>query len=63
MLATALMPHVGYDRAAEIVHEAHASGRALREVATEKGVDPALSDRWTNVRALVTPASSRTAPL
>ena len=37
--ATALNPHIGYDRAAEIVKEAVDSGRTLREVALEKGVD------------------------
>jgi fumarate hydratase class II len=37
--ATALNPYIGYDRAAEIVKEAADSGRTLREVATEKGVD------------------------
>ncbi|MGH2987829.1 MAG: class II fumarate hydratase [Solirubrobacterales bacterium] len=37
--ATALNPHIGYDRATEIVKEAAASGRPLREVAREMGVD------------------------
>ena len=37
--ATALNPYIGYDRGAEIVKEAAASGRPLREVAREKGVD------------------------
>jgi len=37
--ATALNPHVGYDRATEIVREAAATGRTAREVAREKGVD------------------------
>jgi fumarate hydratase class II len=37
--ATALNPHIGYDRAAEIVKDAADSGRTLREVALEKGVD------------------------
>ncbi len=36
--ATALNPHIGYDRATEIVKEAAASGRTLREVAIELGV-------------------------
>ena len=35
--ATALNPHIGYDRASEIVKEAAASGRSLREVAREAG--------------------------
>ena len=37
--ATALNPHIGYDRGEEIVKEASASGRTAREVAREKGVD------------------------
>ena len=37
--ATALNPHIGYDRGTEIVQEAHESGRPIREVAREMGVD------------------------
>jgi fumarate hydratase class II len=37
--ATALNPHIGYDRATEIVNEAAESGRTLREVALAHGVD------------------------
>ncbi len=37
--ATALNPFIGYDRAAEIVKEAAASGRGLREVAIELEVE------------------------
>jgi fumarate hydratase, class II len=37
--ATALNPHIGYDRGAEIVKEAAASGRTAREVAREQGVE------------------------
>ena len=36
MLVTALAPKIGYDKAAEIAKEAHASSRSLREVALEK---------------------------
>jgi fumarate hydratase, class II len=39
--ATALNPYIGYDKAGEIVKEAAGSGRMLREVAYEKGVDEA----------------------
>ncbi len=39
--ATALNPFIGYDKAGEIVKEATASGRTLREVALEQGVDEA----------------------
>jgi fumarate hydratase class II len=37
--ATALNPYIGYDKASEIVKEATRSGRPLREVAREQGVD------------------------
>jgi fumarate hydratase class II len=39
---TALNPHIGYDRAADIVKEAAESGRSLREVALEQGVEPSV---------------------
>jgi fumarate hydratase, class II len=41
---TALNPYIGYDRAGEIAKEAAASGRTLREVAREKGVDEQTLD-------------------
>ena len=37
-VATALTPHIGYDKATEIVKEAASSNRTVREVATEQGV-------------------------
>ena len=37
-LATALVPRLGYDRAAEIAKRAAASGRSVREVCLEEGV-------------------------
>jgi len=37
--ATALSPHIGYDRASEIVKQAVATGRSLRDIAREAGVD------------------------
>ena len=43
-MATALNPYIGYDRAAAIVKDATASGRSLREVAAEHGVDAATLD-------------------
>jgi fumarate hydratase class II len=42
--ATALNPFIGYDKAAEIVKEAATSGRQLREVAREKGVEESTLD-------------------
>jgi fumarate hydratase, class II len=38
-IATALNPFIGYDLGTEIVNEALASSRTIREVALEKGVD------------------------
>lgn len=43
--ATALNPYTGYDLATEIVQEAAASKRSLREVAREKGVDEHVLDK------------------
>jgi len=42
--ATALNPYIGYDLGTEIVKEAAASGRPLREVAREKGVAEKVLD-------------------
>jgi fumarate hydratase class II len=42
--ATALNPHIGYDKASEIVKSAADSGRPLREVAREMGVDDETLD-------------------
>jgi fumarate hydratase class II len=50
--ATALNPYIGYDKAAEIVKEAAASGRLLREVAYEKGVDEATYNQAMDLRAM-----------
>jgi len=53
--ATALNPFIGYDLATEIVKEAAASGRSLREVAREKGVDEAVLDEALDYRAMARP--------
>jgi fumarate hydratase class II len=50
--ATALNPFIGYDRAAEIVKEAASSGRMLREVAYEKGVDEETYNRAMDLRTM-----------
>ena len=47
MLVTALTPHIGYDRAAEIAKQAHRDGSTLREAALALGhVAAADFDRW-----------------
>ncbi|MGZ8621534.1 MAG: class II fumarate hydratase [Solirubrobacterales bacterium] len=53
--ATALNPHIGYDKAAEIVKEAAATGKTAREVAREKGVDEAILDEALDHRKLAKP--------
>jgi fumarate hydratase, class II len=56
--AAALNPYIGYDRASEIVKEAAASGRSLREVAREKGVDEETLDKALDYRAMAKPHGS-----
>ena len=47
MLVTALAPHIGYDRAAEIAKKAHREGSGLREAAVALGyVSEAQYDQW-----------------
>jgi len=53
--ATALNPYIGYDKAAEIVKEAAASGRSLREVAREAGVEELVLDQALDYRAMAKP--------
>jgi fumarate hydratase class II len=50
--ATALNPYVGYDKGAEIVKEAASSGRNLREVALEKGVDEETYNKAMDLRRM-----------
>jgi fumarate hydratase, class II len=53
--ATALNPHIGYDRATELVKKAAQSGRSLREVAREMGVDEAILDEALDYHAMAKP--------
>ena len=53
--ATALNPYIGYDKATEIVKEAASSGRTLREVAREHGVDDEILDKALDYRAMARP--------
>jgi fumarate hydratase class II len=53
--ATALNPHIGYDRATEIVKAAHESGRPLREVAREMGVEEEILDEALDHRRMARP--------
>ncbi len=53
--ATALNPYIGYDKATEIVKEAIATGRPLRAVAREAGVDEAVLDKALDYHAMAKP--------
>jgi len=53
--ATALNPHIGYDRASEIVKAAAASGRSLREVALEAGVEESVLDEALDYHTMAKP--------
>jgi len=54
MLVTALSPHIGYDRAAEIAKKAHREGSTLREAALGLGYVSAQDfDRWVRPEAMI----------
>ena len=53
--ATALNPYIGYDKGAEIVKDAASSGRSLREVARDHGVDDAILDEALDYRKMAKP--------
>ncbi len=57
--ATALNPYVGYDKASEIVKEAVASGRSLREVARDAGVPEDVLDKALDYRRMANPHTQR----
>ncbi len=54
MLVTALAPHIGYDRAAAIAHDAHVRDVALRDAAVASGhVTAAQFDAWVRPEEMV----------
>jgi len=53
--ATGLNEYIGYDKGAEIVKEAVASRRTIREVAREQGVDDETLDKALDLKALARP--------
>ncbi|MBI3747264.1 MAG: class II fumarate hydratase [Chloroflexi bacterium] len=55
MLATALAPAIGYDEAAKLAKAALASGRTIRELALERGMDPGELDRLLDPAAMTEP--------
>jgi fumarate hydratase class II len=56
MLVTALAPHIGYERAAQIAKHAHAQGSTLREAALALGAVSAQQfDTWVDARQMLGP--------
>ena len=56
MLVTALVPHIGYDRAARIARHAHANGLDLRQAALDLGGISAIDyDAWVDARRMLAP--------
>ena len=54
MLVTALSPHLGYERAAEIAKQAHLDGLSLRQAALDSGyVNAAQFDAWADPNAML----------
>ncbi len=58
-VATALNPFIGYDKAAEIVKDAASSGKLLREVAREHGVEEKTLDEALDLRKIAAGSKSR----
>lgn len=62
MLVTALVPHIGYDRAAEIARCAHSQGLTLRAAALQLAYVSALDfDRWVQAENMLAPDSDHAA--
>jgi fumarate hydratase, class II len=55
--ATALNPYIGYDKASEIVKTASTTGRSLREVAREAGVEDEVLDKALDYHTMAKPHS------
>jgi len=56
MLVTALAPHIGYERAAEIAKKAHQEGSTLRDAALALGyVSAEEFERWVRPEAMTRP--------
>ena len=57
MLVTALNPHIGYDKAAQVAKKAHAEGTSLKQAAVALGYVSAEDfDRWVRPEAMIGPS-------
>lgn len=55
MLVTALNPHIGYDKAAQIAKQAHKSGITLKESALKNGVTEEQFKEWVRPENMLGP--------
>ena len=56
MLVTALSPHIGYDKAAQVAHQAHHEGTTLKEAALALGyVTSEQFDEWVRPEDMIHP--------
>jgi fumarate hydratase class II len=56
MLVTALSPHIGYDKAAQVAHKAHHEGSTLKEAALTLGfVTSEQFDQWVRPEDMIHP--------
>ena len=56
MLVTALNPHIGYDKAAQIAKKAHKEGTSLKEAALALGhLSEEDFDRWVRAEEMTHP--------
>ena len=55
MLATALAPEIGYDAAAAMAKEGFKSGRTIRDLALERGIDAATLDELLDPAKMTEP--------
>ena len=60
---TALVPHIGYDRAAKIARHAHVKGLGLRQAALDVGgVSAAEYDAWVDLHGMSAPDRAKAPP-
>ena len=55
MLATGLTPVIGYDEAAKLAKEAFRTGKTIRELAVERGIEPERLDELLDPAAMTEP--------
>jgi fumarate hydratase class II len=59
---TALVPHIGYDRAAKIARHAHVQGLDVRQAALDVGgISVADYDAWVDLQGMSAPGQGKRA--